>query len=440
MLAVSTRQRAAVSNFSAITPGTDLPRYARELSRMHDAVIAGSRSGMRPRDIVARSWSRVLESGLDPDGSNVRDPMSVDEVQRRRRRSPLSSVIDELEQVISAVADVSQLLLVVTDAEGVILWRMGAANVRRRADSLGFSEGAEWTEARVGTNAIGTALAESAPVQLFSAEHFEQSQHPWYCTAAPIHDPRTGELLGIVDVSGPALTLHPTITALVETGVRLAESQLWRHHEHRLDRLRTAAAPLLASVRGPLLLVDEHGWVAHTSGVTSRARIAVPRSERALAVPGLGLCMPERISDGWLIRPAGDNTRLTIRLDLTPTPAVELTGADAQWRSALTSRHAEILLLLNLSGPQGVTAAAMSQAIYGDAEHVVTVRAEVSRLRRTLGAVIESQPYRLAESVDMTIDFGAAASLSDCALVRASSSPALRELVARAVDSNQVRN
>ena len=36
----------------------------------------------------------------------------------------------------------------------------------------------------VGTNAIGTALAEAAPVQLFSAEHFEQAQHPWYCTAA----------------------------------------------------------------------------------------------------------------------------------------------------------------------------------------------------------------------------------------------------------------
>ncbi|MBD0324719.1 MAG: GAF domain-containing protein, partial [Aldersonia sp.] len=278
-----------MSMFSAVRPGTDLPSYARDLRRMHDAVIGGSSSPLRPRALVARSWSRVLDAGLDPDGTNSRDPLPFEEVQRRRQASALSGIIDELRDVIAAVADASQLLLVVTDADGIILWRAGAANVRHRADTLGFEEGARWTESTVGTNAIGTALAEAAPVQLFSAEHFEQTQHPWYCTASPIHDPRTGELLGIVDVSGPALTLHPTITALVETAVRLAESQLWRHHEHRLERLRTTAAPLLASTDGPLLLVDEHGWVAHTSGVAARDRIAAPRGERALTVPGLGL-------------------------------------------------------------------------------------------------------------------------------------------------------
>ena len=194
--------------------------------------------------------------------------------------------------------------MVVTDADGIILWREGAARVRSRADGLGFTDGAEWTEDLVGTNAIGTALAEASPVQLFSAEHFEADQHPWYCTAAPIHDPRTGELLGIVDVSGPAMTLHPAIIALVETAVRLAESQLWRHHELRLERLRQAAAPLLASVDGPMLLVDDHGWVAHTSGIATQARIAVPDQERPLdrARPG---ALPAGAGRGRLAGAAG---------------------------------------------------------------------------------------------------------------------------------------
>ena len=184
-----------------------------------------------------------------------------------------------------------------------MLWREGAARVRMTADRLGFAEGARWTERVVGTNAIGTALAEAAPVQLFSAEHYEQGQHPWYCTAMPIHDPRTGELLGVVDVSGPALTLHPAIGALVETAVRLAEAGLWRHHEGRLERLRRSAEPVLAGVSGPLLLVDDHGWVAHHAGIAARDRIQAPREHHALAVPGLGLCLPERLGDGWL-RPA----------------------------------------------------------------------------------------------------------------------------------------
>jgi hypothetical protein len=391
-----------VGDFSAIRPGTDLPSYARELLRMHDAVIGGGRSVLAPRPLVARSWTRVLRAGLDPDARNPRDPLPMEQVLARRRASPISLVVDELRQIISSVADASQFLMVVTDADGIILWREGAARVRGRADGLGFEEGAEWTEDLVGTNAIGTALAEASPVQLFSAEHFEADQHPWYCTAAPLHDPRTGALLGIVDVSGPAMTLHPAVVALVETAVRLAESQLWRHHELRLERLRQAAAPLLASVEGPMLLVDDHGWVAHTSGVAAQARIAVPRPERPLTVPGLGLCLPEPVADGWLVRPTGRETRIAMTLDLTDGPAVTVAG-ERPWRSALTARHAEIVRLLHAAGRAGLTASALSRAMYGDAEHVVAVRAEVSRLRRILGGVVESQPYRISPSVDLTV-------------------------------------
>lgn len=415
-----------MSSFSAIAPGTDLSRHARDLVRMHDAVLGGGRPVMRPRAVVARSWSRVSETGLDPSGSSLRSPHSVEEIERRRRLSPLSAVIGDLTQIVAPVADASQLLLVVTDADGVILWRNGSAKVRARADALGFREGSEWTESAVGTNAIGTALAESAPVQLFSGEHFKQTQHPWYCTAAPIHDPISGDVLGIVDVSGPALTLHPAISALVDTSVRLAESQLWRRHEQRLDQLRTSAAPLLASVSGPLLLVDDHGWVAHASGVAAPGRVAAPRSDRALTVPGLGLCMPEQLTNGWLIRPAEPASRIAITLRLSPNPTVEVTGTSASWRSPVTARHAEILLLLHRRGRDGMTVTELGHALFGDADHAVAVRAEVSRLRRTLGAVVDNRPYRLAESVDLTVESPDADRLSECAFVRRSTSPGVR--------------
>jgi hypothetical protein len=419
-----------LSDFGAIRPGTDLSVYARDLVRMHDAVIGGGSSRMRPRALVARSWSRVLGAGLEPVGRRLRDPLPFEEVLRRRRESPLALVIDELRAIVSSLGDASQFLMVVTDRDGVILWREGASRVRRQADALGFAEGAEWTEERVGTNAIGTSLAEASPVQLFSAEHFEQDQHPWYCTAAPIHDPRSGELLGIVDVSGPAMTLHPAIGALVETAVRLAESQLWRHHELRLERLRQAAAPVLAAAEGPLLLVDEHGWVAHAAGFAGHSRISVPEAERTLTVPGLGLCVPEPVGDGWLVRPAGGETRVALTLHLSGPPAVEVTGGREPWRTALTTRHAEILLLVHAAGRAGLTAAALSRGIYGDEAHVVAVRAEVSRFRRGLGWVLDSSPYRIAAGVELTISDGAAG-LAECAFVSRSASPGVRALARR---------
>jgi hypothetical protein len=395
-----------VSDYNAVRPGTDLSRYARDLLRVHDAVITGSRPPHRPRAVVERSWSRVLGFGLDPGHENRRDPMSFEEVERRRRGSPLSPVIGDLIRVIESVADASHFILVVTDADGVILWREGASAVRRRADDLGFNEGVFWTEATVGTNAIGTALVEAAPVQLFSAEHFEQAQHAWYCTAHPIHDPRTGDLLGIVDVSGPALTLHPAIAALVETAVRLAEAQLWRHHAARLERLRRSAEHVVAATQGPLLIVDDHGWVAHQSGVAARDRIGAPRPDTALAVPGIGLCLPERLAEGWIVRPAGRRHRIRAKLNLTAAPLLEVSGEEAPWIAPLTRRHAEILTALHRAGPDGLSAGRLSRLLYGDDQHVVTVRAEVSRLRRAIGALVATNPYRLADGVVLEVAGG----------------------------------
>lgn len=395
-----------MANFSAIAPGTDLPQHARQLRRIHDAVLGGQQPIALPRPVVQRSWSRVVGFGLESGLPKTRDPLPRDEIERRRRASPLSTVIGELSGVIRDVADASSFLMVVTDADGVILWRSGASSVRRTADQLGFSEGATWTERMVGTNAIGTALAEAAPVQLFSAEHFEAAQHPWYCTACPIHDPRTGDLLGIVDVSGPALSLHPAVGALVQTGVRLAESMLWRHHEARLERLQGSAENVVSATGGAALVVDEHGWVAHHVGVSTRDRISAPSEGMAILIPGIGLCLPERIRDGWLIRSQQPLSEIEAVLDLSGAPVLHITGGGQPWRTPLTPRHAQLISILAEVGPAGIDAAALSRRIHGDEQHIVTVRAEISRLRRIVGALVTTRPYRLAEGVRVTRALG----------------------------------
>lgn len=384
----------------AISPGVDLGLHARQLVRVHDAVMSGSRPPDRPRPVVARSWQRMLSLGLDATRPLTRDILPIDQVETRRTASALALVANEIRSVLTSVADASLFIVVITDADGVILWREGAAAVLRQADSLGFALGAMWSEKYVGTNAIGTALAEQSPVQLFSAEHFEQRQHPWYCTAAPIHDPRDGSLLGIVDVSGPAMTLHPALVALVDSAVRLAQTALWQRHQQQLQRLRDGAGHLIATARGPLLLVDDHGWVAHHEGVSVRDRIAAPRADRPLAVPGLGLCVPERVGEGWLVRPAPRQQPLTARLGTDDV--LHLVG-DERWSVPLSRRHAQVLRLL-AAAPGGLTAAQLSSRLYGDTDHEVTVRAEISRLRRAAGAVVATAPYRIADGIGLVCD------------------------------------
>jgi hypothetical protein len=356
------------------------------------------------------------------------------EIEQRRESSLLAAVVDSLRRTITSYAEASQFLLVVTDADGTLLWREGSAALQRLADVQGFVQGAQFLEERVGTNAIGTALAEECPVQVFSAEHYCVELHPWYCTAAPVHDPRTGRLAGVVDVTGPALTLHPAIGALVETAVQSAEGRIWQRHELHLERLRARAARILASVDGPALIVDEEGWIAVSTQITVGRRVAVPREDRAMSVPGLGLCVPERLAGGWLLRPAEQQDRLRLILDLTSAPVVVATGTRHAWRAALTARHAEILLLVHLAGRPGISASTLSEALYGDADHVVAVRAEVSRLRRNLGSVLLSRPYRLADGVEMTIRWGEVDLVGQSPVIAGSMAPGLRALAAKPVE------
>ena len=168
-------------------------------------------------------------------------------------------------------------------------------------------------------------------------------------------------------------------------------------------RAARVAAPLLARVQGPALVVDEHGWVAAATGTAVRERVGVPTDGDTVGVHGIGACRAEHVPGGWFLRPVGPSdadTRMRLRLDLTARPAQAVVEGTSLWTYPLSRRHAQILALLVVAGQGGLDAAALSQALYGDRDHLVTVRAEVSRLRRSLGGLLRARPYRLASDVE----------------------------------------
>lgn len=168
--------------------GDDPRSYAMLLSEVYDATMAGHRSPARPRGVIADSWNRLLNKGIDPDHHH---PPDVDSsgLDALRHASGLFAVLDDVSRGLDSVIDGGDNILVVADARGRVLWRYGSPRVLTNADRLGFVEGAQWSESAVGTNAIGTALASHRAVQVFSAEHFLRSHHAWTCAGAPIKDP-----------------------------------------------------------------------------------------------------------------------------------------------------------------------------------------------------------------------------------------------------------
>ncbi|MHA6799348.1 GAF domain-containing protein [Bounagaea algeriensis] len=392
----------------AVPTGTDPRRYARVLAAVHEAALTGSSPPVRPRSVIEQSWSRVQAGGVDPDRGCDPAPLPPDEVQRRRRASKLGGLLPQLRGELVAVADEASHIMVVADADGRVLWRDGSTAVRRRADTLAFVEGADWSERTVGTNAIGTALATGRPVQVYSAEHYVRTHHPWTCSASPINDPASGAALGVVDVSGPAATVHASTLALVDAVAKLAEMHLRTAHHEQLERLRSVSAPLLAGGTSPALAVDRHGWVAAVSGTAPVNRVLLPEfgEDAETWVPALGPCTAEPLPGGWLLRPRGEEmpARTTTWLDLRRADRYSLviSGPSGTWEHRLSPRHAEILYVLARS-PEGRSAAALAEDLFGDAARTTTARAEMSRLRRHLDGVLAQRPYRFDERVEVRV-------------------------------------
>jgi hypothetical protein len=395
----------------AVAVGEDPRRYAMLLSAVYDATMTGNRAPARPRQVVEESWNRLLAKGIDPDHHTppVIDTSGLDML---RQSSGLMAVLDDVSRGLEPLIEEGDNILVIADSRGRVLWRSGSPRVLGHADRLGFVEGAHWGETAVGTNAIGTALVSHRAVQLFSAEHFLRSHHPWTCAGAPIKDPRTGHVIGIVDVSGPAVTVHPTTVALVDLVARLAEAKLREAHDRTLNRLRTVAAPILARIGRPALAVDPDGWVAAVDSLPPHNRILLPGNDvpgRAW-IPSLGTCDIESLPGGWLVRLVEDGepgpaiSRIMLDLRDANAPVLEMVGQFGCWRHDISPRHAEILFVL-ATHRQGRSAPELADELYGDRSRVVTVRAEMSRLRKQFVGLVVGKPYRFPASAIVDVRY-----------------------------------
>jgi DNA-binding CsgD family transcriptional regulator len=81
----------------------------------------------------------------------------------------------------------------------------------------------------------------------------------------------------------------------------------------------------------------------------------------------------------------------------------------------LTRRQSEILALLSRR-TDGMTSEQLAAEVYGDAGNPATVRVQVYRMRKQFGAIVETDPYRLA--LDVRSDWTYVEALLDRGLAR----------------------
>jgi hypothetical protein len=382
--------------------------HAHVLHDVFEAVMAGDEPRVAPRSLISASWERSLAAHVDPDRRMPRVVHRDDEIADRRAAHPLNEVMPLLRSTLVSIADEAMHVMLVTDADGTILWREGATGLLHTADATGLSPGFSVSEASIGTNAMGTTLAVNAPVQIHSAEHLVRAYHIWTCAAAPVHDPDTGAILGAIDISGPLHTVHPAMAQLVSATAQLAENQLRVRLAIADERLRVRNMPHLASLRGREgALVTASGRIiaGEPYGVWP-TRVTLPADGGRVLLDDGREVEIEQLAEGYLLHaprratPVRRRSALSLRFTGEGAPKATLDGRSIP----LTLRPAELLTALALH-PDGLTAEQLAAALYGDDGNPTTVRGEVLRLRGLIGAeVLRTRPYRLDAAVDSDFD------------------------------------
>lgn len=329
-------------------------------------------------------------------------PLSPAEVESRREHNPLAAVWPDIQSGLSGTTIGLRHLLFLSDSTGHLLWIKGDASTMRAAERVHLVPGALWSERAAGTSGVGMALALERPFQVFGSEHFLSIATPYTCTAAPIRDPVTGEVLGAVDLTSAMQNVGPMALSLLRTVARLAEAQLLAHHLQRTARIQEKFAHRLSHRLGAhAALVDSDGIVVHESPVGWLPARISPIDEHTGHLDDGRPVTVERLAAGgpFLVVANGAAEDIGCFQGLGRHRArLTLAGATHE----LSRRHSEIAAIL-LAHPSGRSAQELTRAVYGAHGKETTLRAELARLRAILGQRLLAEPYRL--SGEFRIDF-----------------------------------
>lgn len=265
------RFRDAVSASAARhVSARDATRIQKATMRAWERFVSGCADADDPAvgDVLGASWRRSVASGVSPTGREAPLVAQGDALFDLHRRH--AELLDAAAGIFSATDDIlrdSSTIMLLANQAGVVLQGSGDVRTMAQGQHVHLMVGGDWRESVVGTNGMGMALATGQPVQVHAAEHFCEAIKAWTCAAAPIHDPATGAVMGVIDISGPPQTYQRNNLTLAVAAARQIELIL--AEQMALDRMRllqVCARRLSGMAAAGTLAVDRWGKIVFVNG------------------------------------------------------------------------------------------------------------------------------------------------------------------------------
>ncbi|MDT3698586.1 MAG: sigma-54-dependent Fis family transcriptional regulator [Thermincola sp.] len=210
-----------------------LSHFKEELTEVWDEFILqgrikndkGARKQLRAE--ILHSWYRCLDYKVNPLAEANTNILNLAEFNRKLEKNSelLDICLPTMQGIYKFVAG-SGFSVKIADREGYVLKIIGDPEAVARIRLANFREGVKWDERSGGTTAIGLVLAIDKPIQVRAAEHYCRNSHALTCSAAPIHDPNTGEIIGALSMTGTVDKVHPHTLGIVVAAVDSIEKQM----------------------------------------------------------------------------------------------------------------------------------------------------------------------------------------------------------------------
>lgn len=234
-------------------------RYQLAVARAN--FLEGSRESPRAGvpDHVLASWRRSISCGVRPSVVESHYSPELDFGSRLVRSA--ESVVDHLAE---QVADLPMCVALTDDKARLLLRKDSSHSFARVADRVCFARGFGYGEGMVGTNGVGTVLEFGQSVHIVGPEHFVDTLQPFACAGAPIRDPFTGRIEGVLDISCFADHSSPILHSLVKAAAAHIEQNLVSDRNQAQQALFDMYSRVDARSRGAVLAVGSTLVLANT--------------------------------------------------------------------------------------------------------------------------------------------------------------------------------
>ncbi len=196
-------------------------------SAAYKADVLAAKTPVEHQNVIADSWERCREYGLDPLAMPDIETLPQGEIESLKEehhylvQTTGNEVLPYYENILSN----SQCMIMLTDSRGQMLNSWGDQRFLNKEQKAFLNPGTYWGEAVNGTNAIGTAMELGQAVQVQKDEHFLKSNRFMVGSAAPIFNVNH-DLLGVLDVSSDTYLPHAYTLGLVKLMSQAVDNRL----------------------------------------------------------------------------------------------------------------------------------------------------------------------------------------------------------------------